>query len=132
MSNIYLDENLSEYVADALNSLNKGYFVNFKVFSTKNKFGRGAKDEDIIPTVGAESGILITKDIKIQKTRLQYDLCKQHKLGMFFLKLTSNKVTHWEIVKLLILNWERIIEIIIRDKFPFAYIVKVRGKMVKL
>lgn len=23
---IYIDENLSEYVADALNSLNKGYF----------------------------------------------------------------------------------------------------------
>ncbi len=36
---IYLDENLSEYVADALNSLSKGYFEDVLIFSTKTKFG---------------------------------------------------------------------------------------------
>ncbi len=39
MIEIYLDETLSEYVADALNSLNKGYFRDINVYSTKTKFG---------------------------------------------------------------------------------------------
>lgn len=38
MIEIYLDENLSEHVADALNSLNKGYFTDILVSSTKKKF----------------------------------------------------------------------------------------------
>jgi PIN like domain len=46
---IFLDENLSEYVADALNSLNKGYFRDVNVYSTKIKFGKGVPDEEIIP-----------------------------------------------------------------------------------
>ena len=37
---IYLDENLSEYVADVLNFLNKGYFKDVQVYSTKTKFGK--------------------------------------------------------------------------------------------
>ncbi len=40
MTNIYLDENLSEYVAQALNLLNKGYFAEIQVFSTKERFER--------------------------------------------------------------------------------------------
>jgi hypothetical protein len=40
MNNIYLDENLSEHVAQALNFLNKGYFREIQVFSTKERFGR--------------------------------------------------------------------------------------------
>lgn len=46
---VYLDENLSEYVAQALNLLNKGYFEEVKVFSTKVEFGRGVPDEKLIP-----------------------------------------------------------------------------------
>jgi hypothetical protein len=130
--NIYLDENLSEYVADALNLLNKGDFENFKVISTKRKFGKGAADEEIIPEIGKEKGILITKDIKIQKTQLQFELCKKHSLGMFFLNLPKNQNKHWEIVKLLINNWERIIELIQKESLPFAYRIKIRGKIEKL
>lgn len=42
MQKIYLDENLSQYVAEALNQLNKGYFPNITVCSTKIEFGKGA------------------------------------------------------------------------------------------
>jgi len=132
MINIYLDENLSEYVADALNSLNKGYFQNVIVFSTKNTFGKGASDEKIIPEIGTHAGILITKDIKITKTQLQFDLCKKHKLGMFFLSLPKNQNKHWEIVKLLINHWENMVNIITKEHAPFAYRIKFRGKMEKL
>ena len=47
-----LDENLSEYVADALNFLCKGYYPDVIVASTKSKFGKGAPDESIVPEMG--------------------------------------------------------------------------------
>ncbi len=129
---IYLDENLSEYVADALNFLNKGYYPDIQVYSTKTKIRKGATDEEIIPTLGAAGNILITRDISIQKTRLQYLLCQQYLLGIFFLKLPKNQNKHWEIVKLLINNWEEIVEKSNKERKPFGYIISPRGKMEKL
>ncbi len=57
MIEIYIDENLSEYVADALNSLNKGHFIDVLLHSTKIKFGKGKPDEIIIPSIGSSHGI---------------------------------------------------------------------------
>jgi PIN like domain len=131
MIEIYLDENLSEYVADALNSLNKGYFKEVIVRSTKTQFGKGATDEAIIPVIGKSAGILITRDLNIQRTRLQYQLCKEYKLGVFFLKLPQGMNKHWEIVKLLINSWEEIIEKISSEKRPFGYEIPIRGKFKK-
>jgi len=132
MTNIYLDENLSEYVALALNFLNKGYFKDVQVYSTKEKFGKGVKDEVIIPGIGKEDGILITRDFNIHKTRFQFDLCKQHKIGVFFLTLPKGQSKHWEMVKLLIMKWEEMIEKIEKERKPFAYRIRVAGKMEKM
>ena len=107
MTEIYLDENLSEYVADALNSLNKGYFKDIYVHSTKTKFGKGEVDEIIIPSIGKTGGILITRDLNIQRTRLQSQLCQQFNLGAFFIKLPKGMNKHWEIVKLLISSYPK-------------------------
>jgi hypothetical protein len=132
MTEIYLDENLSEYVADALNFLNKGYFQNFQVYSTKTKIGKGKPDEEIIPTIGKSNGIIITKDLNIQRTRLQYQLCEQFNIGIFFLKFPKGLDKHWEIVKLLINSWEEILNKIKNEKKPFGYEIPIRGKMRKL
>ncbi|MGN6248343.1 MAG: hypothetical protein ACTHNG_08300 [Ginsengibacter sp.] len=132
MIEIYLDENLSEYVADALNSLNKGYFTEVIVHSTKMKFGKGKPDETIIPSIGNSNGILITKDLNIHKTRLQYQLCQKYKIGVFFLKMQKGLDKHWEIVKLLINSWETILLKVSTEKKPFGYEIPVRGKMKKL
>ena len=132
MTDIYLDENLSEYVADALNFLNKGYFKDVQVYSTKIKLGKGQPDELIIPTIGKSSGIMITKDLNINRTRLQYQLCEQYHLGIFFLKMPKGMDKHWEIVKLLINSWEEILGKIIQEKKPFGYEIPLRGKMRKL
>jgi predicted nuclease of predicted toxin-antitoxin system len=132
MTEIFLDENLSEYVADALNSLNKGYFNDIIVHSTKIKFGKGQTDEKIIPSIGSQNGILITKDLNIHKTRLQYQLCEQYKIGVFFLKMQKGLDRHWEIVKLLINSWEEVLEKLAKEKRPFGYEIPVRGRMKKL
>ncbi|MCK9425555.1 MAG: hypothetical protein M0Q21_05930 [Ignavibacteriaceae bacterium] len=129
---IFLDENLSEYVAHALNSLNKGYFRTVQVHSTKEIFGKGVPDETIIPSLGDSNSVLITKDFNIYKSRLQYELCKQYNLGLFFLKLPKNQDKHWAIVKLLINNWEVIIQKADKEVKPFAFTLPVRGKMEKL
>lgn len=132
MTNLDLDENLSEYVAQALNFLNKGYFREIQVFSTKEKFGKGEKDEIIIPGIGNDNGILITRDINIHRTRFQYELCQSHKLGVFFIKMPKGMDKHWEIVKILIDSWEEIIQKTEKEKKPFAYRIKKRGSMEKL
>ena len=129
---IYLDENLSKYVANALNLLNQGYFPNTEVFSTIDIFGRGVSDETLIPQIGTEGAILITKDFNIKKTHLQFELCRQYKLGIFFITLPKNQDKHWEIVKLLINNWEEITQKAGREKHPFAYRMRVKGKMEEL
>lgn len=132
MTEIYLDENLSEYVADALNSLNKGYFRDINVYSTKVKFGKGVADEEIIPAIGKAKGILITKDTNIHRTRMQYQLCEKYKLGVFFLKPSKGMDKHWEIVKMLIENWEEIVSTIKKEKLPFGYEIPTRGRIRKL
>lgn len=132
MTNIYLDENLSEYVAQALNFLNKGYFREIQVFSTKEKFGKGKPDELIIPGIGNDGGILITKDINILRTRLQFELCQNHDLGVFFVTMQKGLDRHWEIVKTLINNWEEVIRVLEKESRPFAYRIKQRGKMEKI
>jgi hypothetical protein len=132
MTNIYLDENLSEYVAQALNFLNKGYFRDIQVYSTKEKFGKGVADEIIIPGIGKADGVLITRDINIHKTRFQFDLCKQHKIGVFFLTLPKGLNNHWEMIRLLIEKWEEIVEKSINDRKPFAYRIRVVGNMQRM
>ena len=132
MTEIYLDENLSEYVADALDALNKGYFRDVNVYSTKLKFGKGVPDEAIIPAIGKTKGILITKDTSIHRKRMQYQLCERYKLGIFFLKPSKGMDRHWEIVKMLILNWEEIIRIISKETLPFGYEIPMRGRIRRL
>ena len=132
MTEVFLDENLSEYVADALNSLNKGYFNDVIVHSTKIKFGKGQPDEVIIPSIGSQNAILITKDLNIHKTRLQYQLCEHYKIGIFFLKMQKGLDKHWEIVKLLINSWEEILKKMTKEKRPFGYEIPLRGRMKKL
>lgn len=132
MTTIYLDENLSEYVANALNSLNKGYFPQISVYSTKEKMGIGKPDEEIIPKIGNENSILVTRDINIKKTRLQYELCKQFKLGVFFLDLPKGENRHWDLVRALVSHWEEIVEKTKEPKRPFAYRVRKNGALQKM
>jgi len=117
---IFLDENLSEFVADALNSLDRGYFIGIEVVSTKKAIRAAATDEEIIPKIGQEQGVLITRDYNIKKTRSKYQLCREHQIGVIFIRLPKNQNRHWEIVKVLIKHWEETISTCSSKKKPFA------------
>lgn len=130
---IYLDENLSEYVAQGLQLLSQSHFKDIQVLSTKQDkdLGPGVKDPELIPIVAKKHGVLITKDIRM-RTPLLFSLCQQYKLGIFFLKMPSGKEAHWDIVRLLIENWEDIVKHTRKEQRPFAFVVKPRGKMEQL
>jgi hypothetical protein len=132
MHKIYLDENLSPYVAQAMQLLCRGYFNEVEVYSTVTVFGRGTPDEEIIPKIGAEGSILITRDFNIQRDRLQKQLLADHGLGVFFIRLPKRDDRHWELVRLMVDQWEELIKKVNKTKPPFSFIIHPRGKMQSL
>ncbi len=127
---IFLDENLSEYVAEALNLLNRGYFPNIEVVSTKyvEGLGKGAEDEEILPFIGKEQGVLISRDRDFARVQAIASLCKEHNVPVVFIRLPEGSDRLWDLVRLLIEHWEKIIEIMTSRK-PYSIRLRVRGKI---
>ncbi|WP_291098553.1 MULTISPECIES: hypothetical protein [unclassified Flavobacterium] len=124
MTNIYIDENFSHYLANGLDvfqqHLNSKEKLQIQVLSIKEVFGKGVKDEVWIPLVGKEKGIVITQDLRIQTTRHQNELYKKHGLGVFFFKPPSTGFSFWEMVEHLIKRWPEIKKKATDDR-PFAF-----------
>ena len=103
MIRVYIDENFAQQLANGLNvfqeHLNHKEKFNFEVLSIKEVFGQGALDEDWIPIAGKEKAIVITQDLRIQLTKHQNELYKQHGLGVFFFKPPSDGYSFWEMVE---------------------------------
>lgn len=123
---IYIDENLPAQLAKGLNELqqpqNKKEGVIFEVLSIKEVFGQGEQDEDWIPKIGAENGIVITQDFRIQSQKHQRELYRSNGVGILFLNPPSNKgFVYWDMVKKLVSEWENIKQIVRKNKTPFAY-----------
>ena len=68
MIQLYIDENISPFLAQGLHYLEKGNGNEIAVLSIKDVFGKGALDEDWIPKLGLEKGIVITQDFNIVLT----------------------------------------------------------------
>lgn len=121
MINIYIDENLSPYLAKGLDTLESPLQEGFKVLSIKDVFGTGAKDEEWIPKVGKENGVVITQDVNIQRLRHQRLLYEEHGVGVFFLSPPSkNGYTYWEMVEQIIKRWKDIKKKC-KNERPFAF-----------
>ena len=134
---IYIDENLAPQLAKGLNELQQPQNIKDKldiqVFSLKVIFGEGAKDEDWIPKVGAEKGIVITQDFRIQTLRHQNELYKKHGVGFFFfIPPSKSGFAYWEMVKQLVNRWDDIKQIIRDNETPFAYRCRAKSKFEKL
>lgn len=123
---IYIDENMPSQLAKGLNELQKPQNfkdgIDIEVLSIKDVFGQGAQDEDWIPKLGLEKGIVITQDFNIQQTRHQRQLYIDSGIGIFFLKTPSkNGFQYWDFVKKMVGEWDTIKKIIKKEKVPFAY-----------
>jgi len=117
---ILIDENLSEYLAEGLNSIQYPLDNNIHIVSMAKTFGKGVKDDDWIPAWGKADGIFLTQDLNISRTRSLCQLLIENKMGSFFLSV-SNKTSYWERVRVIIKHWPEIANLICSKKKPYAY-----------
>ncbi|MCX6148332.1 MAG: hypothetical protein NTW25_13945 [Candidatus Kapabacteria bacterium] len=125
---IYFDENISPSLAKGLHHLVQPISDGIEVLSLKDVFGLGVADEDWIPQVGKEGGIVITQDYNIYKNVNQRELINQHGVGIFYIKPPSKTgYLYWEMVEFVIINWIKIIKLISNTEKPFAFVCKPRS-----
>ncbi len=134
---IYIDENLPRQLADGLNRLvqpqNKKDNLQIEILSIKDVFGEGEQDEDWIPKVGKEHGIVITQDFRIQTQKHQKELYIENGVGILFFNPPSNGgFAYWEMVKQLVNRWDEIKQIVKKNKTPFAYRCSARTPFEKI
>jgi hypothetical protein len=125
MIKVLIDENLSEYFAEGLNTMQFPLGEDIFVTSIVKEFTKGVTDEEWIPKWGRQKGIFITQDIKITTRRQQAQLLTQYNLGAFFLDVPKN-YRYWDKVKVIIDRWQEIVQIIKKTKRPFAYLITPR------
>lgn len=134
---IYVDENMSPYLARGFDILQKPENVKLRepieVRSIRDVFGQGAADEEWIPLAGEEGSCIITQDYNIRRIKHQQALCEQYKLGMFYFRPPSKRGFHyWDMLKLMVKHWPDITKIALTEKRPFAYRVTSRGRVKEL
>lgn len=134
---IYIDENMSPYLARGFNILQAPLNLKLKepidVRSIKDDYGQGAQDEEWIPLAGEKGACIITQDYNIKRIKHQQALCEEYKLGMFYFRSPSkNGFSYWDMLVLLIKHWQNINKIAITEKRPFAYKVSSRGDLEEL
>jgi predicted nuclease of predicted toxin-antitoxin system len=127
--NIYIDENLPPQLAEGLSILEKPNNDGVNVISIKKHFGEGTRDEDWIPLVGREGGIIITQDYNLHKNRHQRELYMQHGVSVFFItSTTKNGLSYWQMVELIISRWKEIKTLSRKTRKPFACKWTQRGR----
>ncbi|NQT16826.1 MAG: hypothetical protein HQ582_28980 [Planctomycetes bacterium] len=127
---IFLDENFSKYIADALNCLQKGYrSEETEVLHIAEAFGKGSPDEEWIPRVAQMHGVILTEDMNIHRTKSQYALCENFKVGIVFFRPPKKRsFTYWQWVEIVMKHWAAIKEIAKNATRPFAYEITPRSK----
>lgn len=129
---LYIDENIAPQMAQALAliqaHMNLSDKKEIEVLSIKNVFGEGAKDEEWIPLVGGEHGVVVTFDRMIQRSRHQKQLYNDHGVGVIFLKAPKNGLSFWQMFRHLVDRWEEIKTIVAKNKPPFAFRESGHGK----
>ena len=126
----YFDENITPQIARALALLQKPrQKEQVDIYTIRDVFGKGARDEEWIPKVAKEEGIVITQDFNIQRTRHQRKLYRQHGLGVVFFKPPSKTgYDYWTMIQKIIEAWPAIKDVARNQKKPFAYVIRPRSK----
>lgn len=84
---IYFDENFSPHLVAGMQAIQNGRRSEEVIVESVDKeFGRGAKDEDWIPSIATRHGVALTQDLNIHRLRAQWELCTANKIGIFFFK----------------------------------------------
>ena len=118
---IYLDENLPAKLAEGLNILEAPNQEGFEVIPMIKEFQRGAKDQDWIPVIGPEGGVVITQDLNINRNRQLKQLYLDNELGIFFFAPPKKGYKYWDMVEQIIKRWRELKTLSKTSRRPFAY-----------
>ena len=126
---IFFDENFSPHLAEGLAAFQEGRKrEEIEVLHCKEKFGRGAKDEDWLPQAARMHGVVITQDLNIHRTRSQWEICEQYKIGIFFFRPPKKSpYTYWEWIREVVKHWEAIKALGKSTPRPFAFEITPRS-----
>lgn len=126
---IYFDENFSHRIASGMREFQSARrSEGVEVIWCPDEFGRGAEDEHWIPKVASKQGVILTQDINIHRTKAQWELCQQNKVGVFFFKPRRDGWDHWIIVREVVNRWEEIKRLARAGKRPFGWVAEHRRK----
>ncbi len=124
----YVDENITPNIAKALAILqNPRVDENVEVLTIREEFGQGTPDEEWIPKVAAEDGIVITQDFNIQRVRHQRELYKKYGLGVVFFRPPKRGYQYWDLVEFYIKRWKVVKDEVKKLKKPFGLVVTPRS-----
>lgn len=129
---IYVDESISPYLPRALDILEQREPVSrrLSVKSLQDTFGKGIKDVDLIPELGKQNAIWITRDKKILQRTIELNLILSNNVGIIILR-PGKKAGHWDMVRLIVNAWPEFRGLVAELK-PFAYRLHYDGKMEKV
>ncbi len=129
---VYIDENTSPHLASALNALEQREPPDRRlvVKSLQKTFGQGIKDPVLIPKLGKQHAIWITRDKKILQHGIELDLILKNNVGIVILRPGKN-AKFWDMVKLVINAWQEIRDLS-KEKKPFAYRLLGNGKLERI
>ena len=129
---IYFDENFSPRIAAGMREFQAGRrSEGTEVIWCPDEFSRGAADEDWIPKVASKQGVILTQDINIHRTKAQWELCQENKVGVFFFKSPRDGWSHWVIVREVVNRWEEIKRLASSSRRPFGWVVELRRKQMR-
>lgn len=125
---IFIDENLPPKLAQGLHLLESANTDAFDVYSIKDYFKKGSKDEEWIPEVGNLDATVITQDHNIHRQQRQRELYRKHKVGLIVFKAPGKKgYSYWEMVENIIRHWQLIKTEVKKHKPPFAFVIAPRS-----
>ena len=132
--NIYIDENLSPFIARALNLLEQRENENHRceVKSIQDDLKKGIKDVDLIPRFGKEKALWITQDKSLLKNKAELNLILSHNIGLIILGPSWSKKRHWDKVVLIFSKWPELKELAREEERPFAYRINGFSKIEKI
>jgi predicted nuclease of predicted toxin-antitoxin system len=125
---VYFDENMPETIARAFNILLQGR-GEIEIFLTIEieGLGRGATDLQVAEYVASRKGIIVTRDTDFKKRGAITELCKQHGVGIFLLKLAKNQSNFMHIVELMAKRWQQMQDIMRKQDGHYCYTVSRDG-----
>lgn len=135
---IYFDENIPKHLAEGFALIQKyegvkiGIKVEVKYIPTV--FQKGIKDPEWLPKLSKNKSFVITQDVNISRRKHEVELYKQYGIGLFLLKGKNSKhgMSVWEMVEIMAKHWQKILDIIISQKPPYVYEIKLNRKPIKL